>query len=726
MKKKELSFAVKTLVTSLFSGLVFVALMAVSLRTLEETNENYTDIFDGPSAVLNQAANASRFVAESRSAEKQFLHTKNEEAVEIHAAGFAEVMESANWIATIAKSREDVELGALAASVETEADLYDKAFKKVVENWRLMGLDHESGLQGDFRKTVHDVEALLKGYDVDEVYLDILYLWRWEKDWIRTQDEKYDKRLGATLAKLESATQAPNLDEAFRKGQKEALNSYKTAWGEMTRSESGSEARDAAYQKLRAAAHEIESMVVARHIPGATVQLLQLRRAEKDYLMRRLDKYITKADGIISNLKELTGDSGIPDDQKKAIAGKLDAYFTGFHALADAYAENVRLREEMELAVQNMLVPVGEIVSRAEQKLGEGRQETAIRAEKTKADLTKMGIGALVVFLALTSLIVGGNMKVTKTLKRVLIDLCDCSTTVSSASSQISRSSQNLAESCSAQSSSIEETSASLEEISSMTRSNADNAQRAQSAARETRQAAEYGASDMEKMSEAMNVLKDSSDSVAKIIKTIDEIAFQTNILALNAAVEAARAGEAGMGFAVVADEVRNLAQRSAKAATETSEIINESVSKTEAGLEVNQRVATRLHEIVSKAREVDEFVSGIAVASKEQSTGVEQVKTSVEHFEEANQTNAAESEENAAASTELNSQSQSLEQMVSTLRNVVGLGQRAVPGSLSIRTELPGSETGHSTLSPTAAAGDPKKATDDKFETFIELHGRN
>ena len=137
---------------------------------------------------------------------------------------------------------------------------------------------------------------------------------------------------------------------------------------------------------------------------------------------------------------------------------------------------------------------------------------------------------------------------------------------------------------------------------------------------------------EMQAMSSAMNDIKSSSDDIAKIIKTIDEIAFQTNILALNAAVEAARAGEAGAGFAVVADEVRNLAQRCAQAAKETASKIEDSVQKSTNGVEISAKVAISLQEIVSKTRQVDELAGEVATTSVEQSQGIEQVNTAVSH----------------------------------------------------------------------------------------------
>ena len=241
-----------------------------------------------------------------------------------------------------------------------------------------------------------------------------------------------------------------------------------------------------------------------------------------------------------------------------------------------------------------------------------------------------------------------------------------------SAAGQVSSASQSLAEGASEQAASLEETSSSLEEMSSMTKRNADAARKANELAKQARQAADTGAADMQAMSAAMESIKTSSDEIGKIIKTIDEIAFQTNILALNAAVEAARAGEAGMGFAVVADEVRNLAQRSAQAAKETAAKIEGAITKTGHGVQISAKVAQGLQEIVTKVRQVDELVTEVATASQEQSQGIEQVNTAVSQMDKVTQSNAANAEESASAAEELNAQADTLRESVAELLQLV------------------------------------------------------
>jgi methyl-accepting chemotaxis protein/methyl-accepting chemotaxis protein-1 (serine sensor receptor) len=258
-------------------------------------------------------------------------------------------------------------------------------------------------------------------------------------------------------------------------------------------------------------------------------------------------------------------------------------------------------------------------------------------------------------------------------LRRIAGEIAEGSRQVASAAQQVSGSSQALAQGASEQAATLQETSASTEEINSMTQKNTENAS---NAAVETENADKLLKETDRKLTQMIGSMKEintSSEKISKIIRVIDEIAFQTNILALNAAVEAARAGEAGMGFAVVADEVRNLAQRCAQAAKDTSDLIEESIVRSNEGKTRLDEVAVCVSRVFENASQIRLLSNEVHVGSQEQARGIEQIARAVAQMQQVTQSTAASAEEGASAGEEMSAQAQTLRDAVEQLRAVVG-----------------------------------------------------
>jgi methyl-accepting chemotaxis protein len=300
--------------------------------------------------------------------------------------------------------------------------------------------------------------------------------------------------------------------------------------------------------------------------------------------------------------------------------------------------------------------------------------------------LTSVTIATVVVILAVIVGVVVALVirQITRALAAAASELRSASQEVTTTSEQVASSSQLLSQGATSQAASLEETSASMEEMASMTRRNAENSQSAAGQVAETERLVAGANQALRDLVSSMATIRDSSSQVTKIIKTIDEIAFQTNILALNAAVEAARAGEAGMGFAVVADEVRNLAQRSAQAAKDTATLIEASAANAASGGAKVDAVVDVMSSITESSARVRGLVEEVSVASRQQSQGIDQVTQAITQMEKVTQTTAATAEECAAASGELNSQASNSLAVVVRLEGMVHGQSRGAGASAS------------------------------------------
>ena len=368
----------------------------------------------------------------------------------------------------------------------------------------------------------------------------------------------------------------------------------------------------------------------------------------------------------------------INKDEERGVVEKVASGVTEWLALYEKYMRFSR-ESNFSGAHEIMLGRIYPLIDSLEKsaKLLAAQQEGMLTAASRDAH-TRVTRSRAVAFVLLGLCLVAGCgvywivRGVNAILRRFADEMRQVTEQVASAASQVSSSSQALARGASQQAASIEETSSSSEEINIMAHKSAEGSQLASAKMQEAAQKIGEANLSLQQMMDSMDAINASSDKISKIIKVIDEIAFQTNILALNAAVEAARAGEAGMGFAVVADEVRNLAQRCAEAARNTAGLIEESIAMSQDGRGKFDQVKRAIRSITESAEQAKMLVDGVSTSSQEQQRGVEHVAKAILQVERVTQANAASAEENAAAGHELDAQSESLKNIVDRLTALV------------------------------------------------------
>jgi methyl-accepting chemotaxis protein/methyl-accepting chemotaxis protein-1 (serine sensor receptor) len=392
---------------------------------------------------------------------------------------------------------------------------------------------------------------------------------------------------------------------------------------------------------------------------------------------------VTEIDRMKKEAEEFQTGTSHPELRQKLQSDILDK----LPALSQGISEDYDLLQKGNLAGADALFK--EKVSPVARQISDSGDEIAQAENQSVIDYGEEAVSIipparnLNIFMIFLSLAVGAAVVwvvrgINQILSGSIVELGDGAEQVASAAGQVSSSSQSLAQGASEQAASLEETSASSEEINSMARRNTDNSRTTAALLSQSQEKVGHANHYLEEMVTSMDLITKSSDQISKIIKVIDEIAFQTNILALNAAVEAARAGEAGMGFAVVADEVRSLAQRSAQAAKDTAVLIEDSITRSREGKTKVDQVALAIKEITAETSKIKVMVDEVSLGSEEQSRGIDQIGRAISQMEQVTQTNAAAAEESAAAAEELSAQSETLKEVIGRLQLMVGGGSQS------------------------------------------------
>lgn len=427
--------------------------------------------------------------------------------------------------------------------------------------------------------------------------------------------------------------------------------------------------------KTQTLAHEMDRQASDL---GSLIRAIEIRGYMKDAAgMETYNQQFTvTAEAIQANLNSIVTLITNPDaklaaqDLQQSLSAMRQA---GQAVIRDSMAGNM---EAAVAAAVNQLLPVQKRTIADTARILKVQQDT-LTSDGMETDAAISSSRWITGFMLALSCCVGLMLiivvrQIVSVLRHSVSELSEASAQIASAANQVSSSSQSLAQGASEQSATIEETSSASAEINSMAHRNTENSRTTAEMVIRSQEGFEKANQSLTEMVGAMDGINASSQKISKIIKVIDEIAFQTNILALNAAVEAARAGEAGMGFAVVADEVRNLAQRCAQAAKDTADLIEESIQRSDGGRVKVDHVAVAIREITAESSKIRVLVDEISLGSVEQSSGIDQISRAITQMEQVTQSSAANAEQSAAAAEQLNAQAEQMKDVVDTMRAMV------------------------------------------------------
>jgi methyl-accepting chemotaxis protein/methyl-accepting chemotaxis protein-1 (serine sensor receptor) len=413
--------------------------------------------------------------------------------------------------------------------------------------------------------------------------------------------------------------------------------------------------------------------MAAREEAGVS-KAMQQNTSEYQRIRREFDNVVTQVTSDMSKLKTLLETDG----ERSALAG-IEGPYKEWLPVHEQIARSVQAND-FQTILQLQSSKLEPIQKSAQTAVNQFRAEVkkTSDAREAQADSVAAWSNTLAMVLSAIALVAGlGSFGVIRQTSRALrasvSELAEASVQISAAAGEVASASQTLAEGTSQQAASLEESSASGEEINAMARQNSDHCRSAAEVMNRTQQRLHETSNALADMVTAMADINTSSEKIGRIIKVIDEIAFQTNILALNAAVEAARAGEAGMGFAVVADEVRNLAQRCSQAAKDTSALIEDSITKANGGKVKVDQVAASIQALSGHSAEAKSMVDQVKTGSEEQARGMDQIARAIVQMEQVTQAAAANAERSASGAGQLSAQSASLRQVVNQLEKLVG-----------------------------------------------------
>ena len=734
-------------------GLLFLGVAALYHITLIQSMASFIeDVLGVVEVEKSRALQINVLMLEARRGEKDFLLRKDPKYIDAVKNRVDTIQQVADEMLKAAQADRDSNSAQSHEEIKKKSAEYLADFLALANSETEQGLDHNSGLQGKFRDMAHDIEKLVKQYDTEAIYVTLLQMRRSEKDFQLRKEQKYVTQLESQVKRFTGDVAGSTLSEDLKKELTGKAERYLKHFQEFVKL--SPELARTSYDAFRTLAHEIEAVLKTRYVPGLAQLYLEIRKDEKDYLLRWDEKYVGKVTKKLDALRQEVTQSAIADGDKTTLIDTSKRYEQAFLALSAKEKETVASTATMRSAVHAMEPLIDGLVKEASQKMIDDSQVTTTTAQRravlalvvsgiilligaflaisiTYAVLQQVGgephlIAELVFRVArgdlteqfdpsrqATGILLGIQSMVEK-LRDVVGEVSAAANQVAIGSTGISDAAQEIAQGSSEQAASVETSSAAMEAMAGSCNINSGSSNETQNIAIK---AAEDAAKGGEAVVQAVKAMKE----IASKISIIEEIARQTNLLALNAAIEAARAGEHGKGFAVVAAEVRKLAERSQQAAGEISHLSASSVN-------ISEQAGTIIGKLVPDIKETADRIRGIAECTREQREGIAGVGQSIQELDHVVQQNAAASEELAATAEEMSAQADMMNQSMAFFN----LGRQGGMSSRQPAKKAPASRpqqraqiqrTAPKALPAPArtSIGGKKKATysDEEFESF-------
>lgn len=654
--------------------LLFVAAAAAnSLHSLRLAN-NYEKLLKSEIALAESVSNMNERMFFCIKTEKEFLLSPSLEKRKEFDANMKSLYAELEKIRQLAQKRKNSDALKITQKVEKSAESYQKRFDNVAEALQKNGFDQNSGLKGKFKKIADRLTTKMKRHQVEKLCIMFYQIRNYEKDFLRTGEDDFKNKLFTRFFEFQEALNSYN-NPVLKKELSKELDAYFEAFSSLDMQ--NAKTKNAIEEKIKASAIKIENHLKTVYAPRCETYVLKIQNSEKDYLMNK------KADSLEANKKymgELLNvfvNSDIKQNYKDEIVAMLKEYREIFDSLLfnnNLIDENI---SEMKKSVLNF-----ENGSKSLLELSNVQKERKILQTRQKSQemiWALSSISAMAVFLALVAAGLIGK-GITRSVNSVSERLGACSGHVTRAAKKMLETSQELANHSSLQASELEEASSALSEVSSAAGFNADSALKADSQAKAAKARIEEGASVIAQMDEGMRKIKATANRIDEIMKTIDEIAFQTDLLALNAAIEAARAGDAGRGFAVLSEEVRRLALNAAEAAKSTKELTDNTKLSVENGGEIVKDLQCRFKDLEELSENVTQLSSAINEANRNQAERISLISNAISNIEKNTVLNVAASEETAKFSHNLDSQTKQLDSLSGELDKIAGKAKKRKP----------------------------------------------